>query len=89
MTCTRFTFQQNGETGVGFICTRGDRKHRCKCGAPATKQCDAELRGPKAGKTCDRYLCDKCAVSIGPEVDLCPAHARETREKPGPRNEAT
>jgi hypothetical protein len=82
MACTRF---QVGNA-VAFACTRGPvRKHRCSCGAVATKQCDAPLRGKKQGQTCDKYLCDGCAVAIGPEIDLCPAHARETREHPGPQ----
>ena len=82
MTCDRF---RSGDVTV-FACSRKRTvSHRCSCcGSPATKQCDAALRGSKQGRTCDRYLCDACAVAVGPDTDLCPAHARETREHPGP-----
>ena len=83
MTCTRL---RDGDATV-FICSRVPLRHRkcASCGAPATRQCDAPLRGSKEGKTCDRHLCDGCATRIGPDVDLCPAHARLTRDNPGPR----
>lgn len=61
---------------TGFICSRGPRaKPCCICGKPSSRLCDFPLRGAKAGRTCDRPLCAGCAVHVGPDRDLCPAHA--------------
>jgi len=68
-------FRSADGTISGFACTRGPRK-RCKCGRPATRLCDWQLSGPKAGKTCDAPLCDRCAARVGPGRDYCQAHAR-------------
>jgi hypothetical protein len=82
----------------GFVCSRGQRRKVCsECKArPATLLCDYPLKGRKAGKTCDRALCRRCAVQVQgiPEqlgfaleaivadtVDLCPAHARAAEVK--------
>jgi hypothetical protein len=69
----------NGE--VLIACSRGRRKKAppcADCGRPSTKQCDYLLRGKKAVKTCDRHLCDACAVvqatEDGDTVDFCKAH---------------
>lgn len=32
--------------------------------------------------TCDAYLCARHATKIGPELDLCPAHARQRALQP-------
>jgi len=52
--------------GIMFICSRGQRRKRCAVCTKrdATKLCDFPLRGRKAGATCDRALCDACAVEI-------------------------
>jgi hypothetical protein len=64
-----------GDT-VAFVCGPRQRSKPCVgCGKPHTKLCDFPLMGPKAGKTCDRPLCDRCAVSDG-DIDYCPTHAR-------------
>lgn len=61
----------------------------------ATKQCDFKLiAGKRIGKTCDAYLCASCAVSRGPDVDYCPAHAKwedhlARRAVEGPPSKAT
>ena len=26
------------------------------------------------GKTCDRKMCDRCATSVGEDLDYCPTH---------------
>lgn len=69
----------------GFICSRGSRS-RAKCSVdgctkPSTKLCDFPLTGKKAGKTCDRKLCDAHAkrqpvTTLDPSdtVDFCPTH---------------
>jgi hypothetical protein len=60
-----------------IICGRGSRPRPCSvCGRPHSKLCDFPLRGAKAGKTCDRTLCDQCAVHQEPDLDYCPAHAK-------------
>jgi hypothetical protein len=57
VTCERFRSVDG--TIEGFICNRSKRRPRCSvCGNPATRLCDAPLRGAKAGRTCDRPLCD-------------------------------
>lgn len=33
--------------------------------------------------TCDRALCDRCAVSLGPDIDLCPACVQRVKEAGG------
>jgi hypothetical protein len=49
------------------------------CSKQTRKQCDFPVtRNGKAG-TCDRYLCSGCAVSVGPNVDHCPPHARAAK----------
>lgn len=68
--------------GVAHVCSRGRRGKPCKsCGAPGTRQCDAPLFGAKAGKTCDAWMCERCATRTGPNTDLCPAHASEARRR--------
>lgn len=64
--------------GGVIICGRGHRrKPCCSCGKPSSKLCDYPLRGRLSGKTCDRPICDVCAVKIDPkqDVDFCPTHA--------------
>jgi hypothetical protein len=69
MGCT--VVQLEGVTAI--LCTRGrpPRRRRCSaCPRPATLQCDGPPR--RAGATsCDRYLCEACAVEVGPERHLC------------------
>lgn len=70
---------------IGRAC--GRTPHR-ECSTPgcanhATIQCDFPVtRGGKPG-TCDRWCCRGCAVSIGPDLDHCPAHARASGGAPG------
>ena len=33
--------------------------------------------------TCDKKLCEKCAVRLGGETDFCPKHAAEARKRLG------
>lgn len=45
------------------------------CGRPgADIRCDYPVK-TKSG-TCDRWLCKRCAVSVGPDWDYCPVHDR-------------
>ncbi len=59
--------------GVAIICSRGRRRKTCAtpgCNRTATKLCDFPLEGKRAGKTCDRDMCDACAVSMGEVIRL-------------------
>ena len=63
--------------GHAIVCTRGRRPIVCSvCRLPGNKLCDFPLMGAKTGKTCDRPLCDRCAISGGKGIDYCPTHAR-------------
>jgi hypothetical protein len=72
VTCTALELAGGG---VAIACTRGQRARRCSaCRAnPAAVLCDGP--GRRAGTTCDRALCFRCAVAIGDQRDLCPEHA--------------
>ncbi len=79
MRCDRIDL---GGGAVGIICSRGARRKTCSACKRnrATKLCDFPLAGSKAGKTCDRDLCDACATTTREPgatdtTDLCPAHA--------------
>ena len=62
-----------------FVCGPA---RRCRCGRPATKECDWKVPARKSG-TCDAPLCDSCATAPAPEKDLCPRHAEEWRRRRG------
>jgi hypothetical protein len=54
------------------VCGPRPRRKRCGvCGRPADKLCDWPM---PAGGTCDLPICDRCAVPIGKDKDLCPGH---------------
>ena len=98
MTCTRIHM---GDGITAIVCTRGQRRARCAVckRAEATKLCDFPLSGRKAGKTCDRKLCDACAAvqpvavlptpgsTVDDTIDYCPAHHR-LASKPAAKPEA-
>lgn len=58
--------------GSAIICGRKSKTQKCACGKPATRLCDHP--SIKRSGTCDRPLCDTCAVRIGPDTDYCPDH---------------
>lgn len=62
------------EDGFAIVCTRSRRRKPCStgCGRTHTRLCDH----PAGRGTCDAPLCESCAVSTGPDRDVCPAHAR-------------
>lgn len=68
-----------GPNASAFIC--GPKKRRVECAyckaRDAVFLCDYELRGKKAGKTCDGKLCASCATVVGENRHLCPPHRRE------------
>lgn len=63
---------------AAIVCSRGHRKPKpcAHCGKPSSKLCDFILVRSHAGnhKTCDKPLCQSCAVSGGRNVDYCPDH---------------
>lgn len=72
---------------IGIACDRVRSRrgtHKCSsCGRLfADKQCDYPVK-TKSG-TCDRWLCRKCAVSVGPDRDYCPPHHRLNQETKTP-----
>jgi len=73
MHCSHFNLPGGG---TAIICGRDRLKACAVCGLPSAKLCDFPLTGVKAGKTCDRPVCEKCAVHSEPDTDYCPTHAR-------------
>lgn len=78
MTCRTVDFG-NGITAI--VCDRGRKPAKCTAckERPHTRLCDFPLKGDRAGKTCSVRLCDRCAVRVADNVDLCPPHARVDR----------
>lgn len=69
----------NGSRAI--VCTsarRGAKQQKCACGKPATIQCDWKLPQMRdtIGKqgTCDRHICEKCALEVAPDKHLCGEH---------------
>lgn len=59
--------------GNVIVCTRGGKYQKCSyCSNDAPLLCDFKVGG---GKTCDKPICKRCAVSIAPGVDHCRIHA--------------
>jgi alkylated DNA repair protein (DNA oxidative demethylase) len=56
------------------------------CPALSTKLCDGK-KGFGGKKTCDLALCDGCAISIGPDKDLCHTCFREKTMNTSPKVE--
>lgn len=59
---------------VAIVCSRGRGRGRalppCQCGGAASYECDGP--GAAQGKTCDRPMCARCAVSIrNLDLDFC------------------
>ncbi len=79
MTCEHVKLA-DGTTAI--VCTLGKRKAKpCSvCGKPSTKLCDwvtAQARDfGEQDHTCDKPLCDACAVHSGKNTDFCPDHPR-------------
>jgi hypothetical protein len=54
---------------VGYCQTTG-------CYGVEEKLCDYPVTRKGKPGTCDRKLCSRCAVNVGPNKDYCPPHAR-------------
>ena len=73
--------QQRTLPGFTMITCRRGRRGRAPCdvagcGKDHSKLCDFQLRGAKAGETCDAKLCEIHATPVGDGRDYCPAHVR-------------
>jgi hypothetical protein len=69
---------------LAIACSRGER-HRCStpgCQNDGTKQCDFPVKRNGKPGTCDRYICQKCAMRVGPDLDYCGPHARQAKASP-------
>ncbi|MGB5809311.1 MAG: hypothetical protein WBG86_02200 [Polyangiales bacterium] len=62
-----------------------NRQRRAKCSVcrkkAGTRLCDAPLERVRyarktRSKTCDKPLCDDCAIVVGENTDVCPGHER-------------
>ena len=64
---------EDGTTAIIY----GARQKRqfCACGRVSSKLCDWKVPEKKSG-TCDRPICDKHALSVAPDRDLCPEHQK-------------
>lgn len=78
MACDRIKM---ADGSVLFICSRS--KRRVMCGLcrklEAEFLCDYKI-GPK--RTCDRPLCSKCAIEVGPNTHQCFVHKGQQEELP-------
>jgi hypothetical protein len=64
---------------IGIACGRIPHKNCStpECRNHAGKLCDYPVTRRGGGKgTCDRPICERCAVRVGPDKDYCPAHSR-------------
>ncbi len=69
----------NGQFAIA--CSSGRKRPRpcSKCGRPSSKLCDWKKPYPNGERpsTCDAPICVDCGTHVGPDRDLCPAHALE------------
>lgn len=81
MPCEFVELGEGADKVTAIICTRGQRRKRCACGKPATRECDYPKPTKRnANKTCDAALCVDCTTTVGPDRDLCAEHERVVRE---------
>lgn len=84
MTCHRLDL---GDGVTGFVCTETKRRACSSCRSSIKAEqgvlCDWPLTGPKAGKTCDRFVCQRCAKHVGEDRDYCPTHAEIAERRLG------
>lgn len=79
----------SGPNVMAIACTRGRQLGPCStpgCTRAASRLCDyplTQLEVGKEPKTCDRKLCDRCAVRVGPNRDYCGPHAKLAKESDG------
>lgn len=72
---------------TAIVCGSRTRRAPCSvpgCGRPHTKLCDAPVNRKAKPGTCDAKLCDAHATKLGPERDICPAHAARAAKETMP-----
>jgi hypothetical protein len=72
VSCTRIDI---GPLATAWLCGRRTPTPSCSvphCGRAATALCDFPLKT----KTCSAKLCETHRKKVGPERDMCPAHAK-------------
>lgn len=57
-----------------IICGDRTRRQYCQCGRLADLLCDWKVKERKSG-TCDKPICRRCALEVGPDKHLCREHA--------------
>lgn len=80
MACEKYHTGSPG--GFIFVCSRGKRQPKCRCGFTATRLCDWKVGG---GRTCDAPMCPRCSHEPVEGKDLCPTHAAEWRARQAKR----
>ncbi len=70
--------------GKIFVCARGERKQICALckQREAHYLCDHPVGTKRKAKTCDRPLCETCAVETGPNTHKCFVHPDTQPELP-------
>jgi hypothetical protein len=66
---------------VAIACGVRRPRRKCQCGAWASLSCDFPAPARKAG-TCDKPLCERCAIHVGADLDNCPHHVDEAKPVP-------
>lgn len=56
-----------------IVCTRRKPRRRCSCGSGQFTSLLCDHPKPRGG-TCDKPLCDGCAVVVGTDRHHCPGH---------------
>jgi hypothetical protein len=65
------------ESGM-IICGGHARKTFCACGRVGDFECDWKMK-VRSG-TCDKSICAKCALQVGPDKHLCVEHQKAWAE---------
>lgn len=73
---------------VGFACGRGHPQQPAQnCQACLTRRASKRCDWPVGdGRTCDRWLCDRCARHVSPDLDYCPHHGQQQPVKNQPND---
>lgn len=65
--------------GVAWVCGREVERLLCSvplCGRGGAYLCDHPVTRKGTAGTCDKRLCETHRKTVGPDRDLCPAHAK-------------
>jgi hypothetical protein len=62
----------------GIVCGLRRSKKFCACGRPCEFECDWKMK-VRSG-TCDKPICSRCALQVGPDKHLCREHQKAWEE---------